>query len=123
MKERKDKMKIKHVHQYQKMPYGSKGHEVFKCMIADCPHFMPQKELAIGRMHICWGCDKEMILNKAHMTVVKPKCDHCIENNAARLSRMANVSYGGSYDPLTAHTPKDLEQDEIDFLKLLSGEV
>ena len=109
--------KLKHTHQYQKMPYGSKGHEIFKCMTAGCSHFMPQKELAIGRMHICWGCGKEMQITQEHMSKKRPKCDYCIENNAARLTRMANIPI---YDPLLNRD--NLEQDEIDFQLLLKGE-
>lgn len=84
-----------HVHKYERRRLGSwktKGHEVYKCALPDCNHYVVDMELVIGRYSQCWeitGTDLEgnpvHCPNEVEMTrfIVfnekrkHPLCDEC----------------------------------------------
>ena len=49
------KAKTDHVHKYQRFLTGKNDYMIFRCMEVGCSHFMPTKELIIGRLSRCWG--------------------------------------------------------------------
>jgi hypothetical protein len=49
------KAKADHVHKYQRFLTGKNDYMIFRCMEVGCSHFMPTKELIIGRQSRCWG--------------------------------------------------------------------
>ncbi len=72
--------KYDHTHKYEKTPMGKKGHEVYKCMIANCSHFLPTMEMAINAVSQCWGgCGGDVIITKemVQQRVKKPRCPEC----------------------------------------------
>ena len=80
----------KHVHKYEKTSFGKKEYKVFKCMLPDCPHYL-QPALTVGRKHLCWGCGDEMIIEKRHLSVNKPKCAKCVELRRRTLQEMKEL--------------------------------
>ena len=87
--------KYDHIHKYERRRLGSwktKGHEVYKCVIPDCEHYVPHMELAVGHYSQCWGkveslgelldCPNEVEMTR-HMIFSEkrkhPLCDSCRE--------------------------------------------
>jgi len=68
------------VHKYQRIILGSKGYKVMKCLLPNCPHFI-RIELAIGKLCICWRCNKEFVLTQKHLRMKKPHCEDCTKSH------------------------------------------
>jgi len=66
----------KHIHKYQQIKYKPSGYTVYKCMLPNCPHFIPIKELVIGRPSICWRCGGLFTMSQATL-LKKPHCPEC----------------------------------------------
>ena len=66
----------KHIHKYQRIKYKPSGYTVYKCMLPNCPHFIPIKELVIGRPSICWRCGGPFTMSQATL-LKKPHCPEC----------------------------------------------
>jgi len=66
-----------HTHKYHLVDIGYA--KVWKCGLADCPHFMPHNmtPLVIGRKSYCWECDKEIVMDNTNMLDAKPVCYEC----------------------------------------------
>lgn len=76
--------KQQHVHKYERQLVGKKGHEIYRCMLDNCPHFLPNVELAVGRLSLCWGdcgeavkIDREMCQPARENSIIRPMCDAC----------------------------------------------
>lgn len=83
--------KYNHVHKYKRTEIGGRrivremgrrfikktdGYPVFKCMIPDCPHYLPMA-LALGRKSICWRCGRELVIDEAMLNMAKPSHKDC----------------------------------------------
>ena len=47
-----------HIHKYERRRLGSwkkTGHEIYKCAVPGCTHYMIDMEAVIGRYSQCWG--------------------------------------------------------------------
>jgi hypothetical protein len=68
---------VKHTHKYFYM--SSTG--LWYCSGIDgCTHFMPKNmPPPVGRMSICWRCEKPFQMVQYHMENFQPKCDACME--------------------------------------------
>lgn len=53
------KKKEQHVHKYERRKIGSKttGHDIYKCTLTNCNHYIIDLELVVGRLSLCWGLD------------------------------------------------------------------
>lgn len=55
------KKKEQHVHKYERRKLGAwkadGGHDIYKCAISGCTHYLVDLELLIGRQSLCWGKD------------------------------------------------------------------
>jgi hypothetical protein len=69
-------MKETHVHKYMRVKLGTRGFEVYKCMLTNCPHYI-RRELVIGRLTICWRCGAEARMSQQMATAKKPTCLEC----------------------------------------------
>ncbi len=71
-------MPNQHIHKYQRVPLGSNGHEVFRCMLRNCSHYIAEV-FVIGREAICWRCEKVHVVRKTRQNhvAVKPICEEC----------------------------------------------
>ena len=58
------------------------GYEVFKCMFPGCTHFIP-KELALGRISVCWNCGEELLLTPDCLMLKKPTHLQCRKKRVA----------------------------------------
>lgn len=84
----------KHVHQYQGIVMGKNGNFLYKCMLPDCPHFLPVTELAIGRSSICWGGCGNVVTITPDMVgrkLQKPRCDNCREERKQRIFALQSI--------------------------------
>jgi hypothetical protein len=73
--------KQQHVHKYERTKFGSKGFEIYKCALANCPHYVPA-ELAAGRLSLCWGggCHRAVMMTREmvqHDKTWRPLCSSC----------------------------------------------
>lgn len=84
----------KHVHKYILRNLGTdeKPRKVYACSYPDCTHFMPSKELVIGKKSICWKCAEQFVLGKdqVRFNVVKPKCLDCRKKTVSNLPHLRN---------------------------------
>lgn len=83
-------MKGHTVHKYQRFK-SKKDNPIFKCMLDNCPHYLPQDFLVLGRRTICWGCGLEFLMTRDKIHVNKPKCDGCIERRREDMKRLAEL--------------------------------
>lgn len=47
-----------HVHKYERVKLGDwkkTGHEVYKCALPNCSHYVNDMALVVGRLSLCWG--------------------------------------------------------------------
>jgi hypothetical protein len=85
-------------HKYLKIPVGSKGYKVYKCILPGCNHNLPTLEMALGLTSLCHGCSgevtftKEMLVSQSEVT--KPYCPSCRAERARR--REALIAVGSS---------------------------
>ena len=83
-----------HVHKYERRRLGSfkkTGHEVYKCAVPGCTHYMVDLNLVVNRYSQCWGVlpSLEPCKNEVEMTRYlvfsekrkRPLCDECKERN------------------------------------------
>lgn len=68
-------------HKYERMEIGKKGHVIYKCILNDCPHFLPSDHLIIGRETICKSCSNTVIYDKEMFSqnIKNALCDECKE--------------------------------------------
>ncbi len=90
--------KHQHVHKYERQLVGKKGHEVYRCMLDNCPHFLPTIELAVGRLSLCWGgcgeavkIDKSMCGPSRESSMIHPMCDNCREERKLRREALMEL--------------------------------
>jgi hypothetical protein len=67
-------IKYAHTHKYERVRLGKKY--VYKCALPNCPHYV-YKELAKGRVSICWRCGDEFVMNTYSVQLAKPHCKKC----------------------------------------------
>lgn len=83
-----------HIHKYERRKLGSwktKGHDVYKCSLPGCNHYLIDLETVVGRLSQCWGpsCSNEVEMTRFIVFSEKrkrPLCDTCKEER--RLRRM-----------------------------------
>lgn len=131
---------LRHVHQYFRM--STTG--LWYCSGIDgCTHYMPKNmPPPVGRMSICWGCEKEFMLTPVNMMEDKPMCDACMERQDAVEDwieqKMRNISeekknpYAAFSSKTTLdkirerinhrHEEKQEEKDEIEVIDTHSPE-
>src|SRR6516164_10171150 len=84
-----------HVHKYERGTIGKDGHEVYRCMLLGCPHYLPNLFLAINRLSLCWGnCGNAVMLTQKmvyHDKTKRPLCDSCRELRAQRKANLAMI--------------------------------
>lgn len=85
-----------HIHKYERCRLGSfkkSGHEIYKCVIPGCPHYMIDMEAVVGRLSQCWGedCTNEVEMTRFIVFSEKrkrPICSSCKEERRfKRLSK------------------------------------
>lgn len=82
-----------HTHKYERRRLGSwkkTGHEIYKCTLPGCNHYIIDMELVIGRYSCCWSCDNEVEMTRYMVMSEKrkrPLCDAC--KAARKLQRMS----------------------------------
>lgn len=82
----------KHTHKYERRKLGSwktKGHDIYKCAVPGCTHYMLDMEAVVGRFSQCWGlvpgiidCQNEVEMTRYLVFNEKrkhPICDSCKE--------------------------------------------
>jgi len=87
--------KIDHeIHKYKRMSVGRKGHEIYKCMLPNCSHYLPYVELAIGRLSACWGCGASVELTQdmvGDLKTVRPICEDCKKLRKEQRAVLAGI--------------------------------
>lgn len=91
-------MTSKHVHKYERRRLGSwkkSGHEIYRCAVPGCNHYLTNMELVIGRFSQCWGklandkdCPEEVEMTRYLVNNEKrkhPLCNAC--KRARQLKR------------------------------------
>lgn len=63
--------RVKHIHKYKKVTFES-GYVVLNCVLG-CPHYI-RREVAVGRMALCWRCERPFVLNESASQMAKPHC-------------------------------------------------
>lgn len=76
------------VHKYERVKLGTKGFEVFKCVLPNCSHYI-RKELVFGKVTKCWRCDKDIVMTKPMARMKKPHCRNCTRSYTHRLGETA----------------------------------
>lgn len=104
MKKKKVKVMQAHTHKYEKRKLGSwkkKGHDIYKCAIPGCTHYLVDMEMVIGRFSQCWGlvpygddelraCDNEVEMDRFLVYNEKrkhPLCESCKARKKAEWKR------------------------------------
>jgi hypothetical protein len=69
----------KHVHKYHHIFPGN-GPKLWSCALPGCSHHMPRhyENTLVGKFSICWGCNKQFILDESSMEMDKPICSNCL---------------------------------------------
>jgi len=80
-------------HKYERIDVGTKGHVIYRCMLPDCPHFLPSITYVTGRLSLCWGCDDTCRITKEDIwhKVKHPMCESCKEERAQRREEMKQI--------------------------------
>lgn len=78
------------VHKYQLVYLGRKvkgrgtnkkiikeGTPVWRCMLLNCPHYLSDSDLLVGRVSECWKCGKPFEIKRFNMERVRPTCNEC----------------------------------------------
>ena len=88
------KKSISHVHKYERMRFGDKGFEIYKCQLENCPHYVAAN-MATNRLSLCWGdCGRAVMLTPPmvnHDKVKRPMCDDCRKLRAERRKIMKGL--------------------------------
>lgn len=79
-----------HTHKYERRRLGSfkkSGHEIYKCTIPGCTHYMVDMEYVVGRYSQCWGilpngdeCPNEVEITRYMVFSERrkhPLCEEC----------------------------------------------
>lgn len=66
-----------HIHKYRRIELA--GQKVWSCALSDCTHYMPKHMEAFveGKVSICWGCDKNLVMDIDRMKYDNPICLEC----------------------------------------------
>lgn len=78
-----------HVHKYKRAKLG-KDYLVYKCMLPNCPHYLPRK-LVVGRQSLCWICAGQFIMSTESSSMTRPHCPQCTRRRPRRESVAANL--------------------------------
>jgi hypothetical protein len=87
---------MKHkIHKYERSTLGKNEHIIYRCKLPGCGHYILNKELAEGRLSLCWGKDcnnatqisKQMIQKE----IKHPMCTKCKELRKARRLELMNI--------------------------------
>lgn len=68
---------MQHHHKYLRFKFPN-GKPAFRCILKGCSHYA-FPELYVGKPAICWGCEKEIAIEKIHLNRQKPKCSKCMK--------------------------------------------
>lgn len=85
----------KHIHQYQQVALKTSKRSVFRCMLPDCSHYLPEPEFAIGRSTICNMCPLVFLLQREHLDIKKPVCPACKELRIRRKEALQAIGREG----------------------------
>lgn len=76
-----------HIHKYERRRLGSfkkSGHEIYKCTIPNCTHYLIDMEYVVGRTSQCWGvgepCPNEVEMTRYLVFSERrkhPLCEEC----------------------------------------------
>lgn len=73
-------------HLYERVAYGVKGYQVFRCQVPNCSHFMSPMSLVENKISQCWlhykdVCEGSVIITKDMLIpgreVKQPACESC----------------------------------------------
>jgi hypothetical protein len=85
---------MKHVHKYERRRLGqwkTKGHEIYRCAIPGCNHYMIDMDALIGRFSLCWGdCGNLVEMTRYLVNSEKrkrPLCDACKQLKKENLEK------------------------------------
>lgn len=99
-------MKNDHIHKYERRRLGSwkkSGHEIYKCALPGCNHYLIEMETVVGRYSQCWGilgldsdgytvnCPNEVEMTRYMIFSEKrkrPLCDEC--KRRRKLAKMTS---------------------------------
>ena len=87
-------MKKKHdgPHKYQLVDIGrNKKYLVYRCMLPNCTHYLPHRNLIIGKESLCSNCSRQFIIGKDE-TLVKPVCHICRAKRSVKLQQVSAIS-------------------------------
>jgi hypothetical protein len=88
------KKKESHLHKYERGQLGPR-HEIYKCMLPNCTHYLPNVFLAVGRLSLCWGnCGNAVLMTKDmvnHEKIKHPMCDSCREERKERRAALSQI--------------------------------
>ena len=74
--------KSNHIHRYHRRKQGNRGHQIYKCVVPGCTHYIDTK-MADGRICECNRCGKPFVLDKRACKLAKPHCLECVRTNEA----------------------------------------
>jgi hypothetical protein len=72
-----------HIHKYERRKLGKseKGHDIYRCALPGCTHYLVDMDAVIGRYSLCWGnCDNLVEMTRYLVNSEKrkrPMCDEC----------------------------------------------
>lgn len=84
-----------HVHKYERRRLGSwkkSGHEIYRCAIPGCTHYMVDMELAVGKYSKCWGLDCTNDVEMTRYLVFNEKRKHPLCEECKRAKRLAKMT-------------------------------
>ena len=81
-----------HIHKYKRYTYKSTGHQIYRCTIIGCTHFL-NAVLLPGRLSICWRCEGQFVVKNT--LLAKPHCDACtnkdVKGGRIKESKVGNI--------------------------------
>lgn len=103
--------KEKHVHQYERVDVGNNGHSVYRCARPDCTHFMPAREMVIGKQSVCYACEAIFILQKDTIQrgIRKPVCQKCKGERKKLLSDLQS-------NPFVSPESRQKAEEELELI-------
>ncbi len=72
--------KQKHIHKYERTEVGNKGWVVYRCVTANCSHYLPSAPLIVGKNSLCWGvCEGTVVYTQDDYNnkLKRPMCSGC----------------------------------------------
>jgi hypothetical protein len=83
-----------HYHKYECFRWPN-GKPYYKCMLPNCPHYLPVANTVIGRESLCWGpeCNHLVTLTREDVTreIRRPMCEDCKNKRKERKQELSSI--------------------------------